>query len=423
MFRTLHVIICAVAVLSWICPQSALAQAEQAMLGDVNQDGFCNVMDIQAAVCQALQTQTRTREADINEDGSVDILDVQNAISTALGAGGLMQRVQGTLDCSGIQVQDRDRIRLKAVSQDGQTAECDVDPATGQFQLNLRVKTAWAFAFMASNQEGTHYSAGPMQFAYAGENTPALPVPHLSQGQAMNMGQLQFSAQIRTQHEIRTMLGAVNSAAYRGDTDGNGIPDMVEPLMNRVMNGPGMPQNMSRNGLDLRVAQCVSSFLENLAAPSLTDENADGVPDFVEPLMDCLESNIVGWLQENGHTVPPGDANHNGVPDMVDQIVDYIRAGIDEWLANLNDPDVIDGDSDGIPDYLEPYLDVEGGSNGLDGNADGIPDFSQDADSDGIPNCQDPDYAGTGDSDGDSVPNAEDIDDDNDGIPDYADAE
>ena len=66
---------------------AAFAEGEMARLGDVNMDGTCNVLDIQATICQALQTQTRTREANLDEDDDVDVLDVQNCINTALGTG------------------------------------------------------------------------------------------------------------------------------------------------------------------------------------------------------------------------------------------------------------------------------------------------------------------------------------------------
>ena len=395
------------------------AFAQQAMLGDLNRDGSCNVMDVQAAVCQALQVQERTWEADIDGNGEVDVLDVQHAVNTALGTGGLLQRIQGTVECDGDMLQDR--LRIRAVSQDGQMVEGDVDPDTGEFQLTVRTMNSWAFAFFAGEDGGGPVETGALSFSYGQEKSVELGIPALSQGDTLDLGQLQFAQQMSPQEDTRKMLGTLNRHMYQYDGDGDGIPDCVDPLMNRVMSGPGVPQNMERNGLDRRVAECISSWLDEITAPSLTDENEDGIPDFIEPLIACLEANISDWFEDHGHMVPQGDENHNGIPDTVDDIVAYVLDGLDDWLAGLDDPDLIDANGNGIPDYLEAYLDVTGGPNFLDADGDGVPDFAADDDGDGIPNCQDPDYVCDGDRDGDGIPNDQDIDDDNDGVPDYAD--
>ena len=120
------------------------AWAQNAMLGDVNKDGTCNILDIQCCINQALGNAGPTPEADVDENGQPDIVDVQNMVNTALGEGGLIQRVRGTLDCEG----DPTRLRIRAVSMDGDTVECDVDPDTLQFNLRLRVKTAWAISMI-----------------------------------------------------------------------------------------------------------------------------------------------------------------------------------------------------------------------------------------------------------------------------------
>ena len=118
------------------------AWAQNGLLGDVNMDGTVNILDIQGGVNQSLGRAGETFEADCDGNGQVDIVDVQNMVNTALGEGGLIQRVRGTVDCEG----DPSRLRIRAVSMDGETVECDVDPETMQFLLRLRVQTAWAIA-------------------------------------------------------------------------------------------------------------------------------------------------------------------------------------------------------------------------------------------------------------------------------------
>jgi len=88
---------------------------------------------------------------------------------------------------------------------------------------------------------------------------------------------------------------------------------------------------------------------------------------------------------------------------------------------------LVDSDSDGIPDYLDPDDDNDGipDERDPDRNGDGILDSRQDQDGDGIPDYMDGDDDGDGiadgdekpDSDGDGIPDDEDSDDDNDGIP------
>ena len=119
------------------------------------------------------------------------------------------------------------------------------------------------------------------------------------------------------------------------------------------------------------------------------DNDNDGIPDLVEGL------NV--------------DSDNDGQPDYLDYdsdgdtIPDYIEAG-----ANPASP--IDSDGDQQPDYLD-----------LDSNNDGTPDsagIANDLDGDGIPDV----LEGSGDADGDGIINSEDIDADNDVIPDSIEA-
>jgi len=116
-----------------------------------------------------------------------------------------------------------------------------------------------------------------------------------------------------------------------------------------------------------------------------TDNDNDGIPDAVEG--------------ENT------DTDADGQPDRLDRdsdsdgIADFIEAGPDASRP-------ADSDQDGIPDYLD-----------LDSDNDGVADSvisADDADGDGIVDS----LEGQGDADGDGILNRDDIDSDNDLIPD-----
>ncbi|MDX9972321.1 MAG: dockerin type I domain-containing protein [FCB group bacterium] len=410
----------ALTVLLAAVAQPAVAQLEGAMKGDLNRDGACNIFDVQAMVAQALGALTRTGEADVNGDGEVNILDVQGGIATAMGSGGLVQRVSGQVDCTGDMT--RDRIRIRAMSMDGQCVDRPVDPETGRFRLTLRTNTAWSFAFLGANGTGEQAQVGVVEIPVAGDVSTILPLPGLSQGRELNLGTLGFQERIRTQAELRQMFGYIHGQIDDSDANANGLPDFVEPLVNRVMNGPGVPHGFNGQNLNERIASCLLGWVSEITAPSLTDEDADGIPDFIEPLIDCIRGNTMQWLDHEGFNCPNRDDNHDGVPDFIEAVVDYVVAGLPEWIENLDSPELVDSNSNDIPDYLEPLLGVPGGPNALDPDGTGTPYFGRDSDGDGIPNCQDPDACTPGDSDGDGIPNSEDLDDDNDEVPDYADS-
>jgi hypothetical protein len=109
------------------------------------------------------------------------------------------------------------------------------------------------------------------------------------------------------------------------------------------------------------------------------------------------------------------------LPPYVQGIIDYVVAAIPAWIASLEQPDLIDVDGNGVPDFLDVVLEAPGGLYHVDADGDGVPDFAQDDDDDGIPNCLDEDAWTSEDCDGDGIPNHWDRDDDNDEILDYAD--
>jgi hypothetical protein len=63
-------------------------------VGDVNGDGVVNILDVQAAISQALGVSVQTPEADADASNSVDVGDVTHLVNTVLNTGGLVQRVK-----------------------------------------------------------------------------------------------------------------------------------------------------------------------------------------------------------------------------------------------------------------------------------------------------------------------------------------
>ncbi|MBX2823184.1 MAG: hypothetical protein KTR33_00555, partial [Gammaproteobacteria bacterium] len=171
------------------------------------------------------------------------------------------------------------------------------------------------------------------------------------------------------------------------DTDGDGIPDLIEGEGDT--DGDGTPdfQDPDSDGDGI-------SDQEETAV----DSDDDGIPDYIDP--DSDDDGIDDALEQSG------DADGDGIPDYLD--VDSDGDGVPD-----SDEGITDLDGDGVPDYLDPDFVV-------DSDGDGIPDSVEgtgDSDSDGVPDNIDTDSDGDGIAD--SVETAGDSD--NDGTPDYLD--
>lgn len=119
------------------------------------------------------------------------------------------------------------------------------------------------------------------------------------------------------------------------------------------------------------------------------DVDADGHPNFLDA--DSDGDGVLDSTESEG----TADLNVDGVPD-------YLQ----EWVNGL------DGDGDGLLDYLERG--VAGAL--LDTDADQVPDHEDpDDDGDGVPTANELDAGATRDSDGDSLADHLDPDDDEDG--------
>jgi len=238
------------------------------------------------------------------------------------------------------------------------------------------------------------------------------------------------------------LMTAPSSAAI-GDADNDGIPDSVE-LFN------GRPVDTDLDG--------VPDYLD-------LDSDNDGYPDSVEGVADNNGNGIPDYID----FVSDGDADLDGIPDTVEGITDadgdslanYLDRDADnDGLSDLDEVvnalDGVDSDRDGIPDFLDRDSDNDGISDAAesgssDWNQDGKIDqfvdqdgdgqhdtaslshsIGMDVDGDGFPNYLDLDADGDGkfdlleiggqDTDGDGRLDAW-ADSDEDGIPDYADAD
>jgi len=210
---------------------------EQAMLGDLNRDGSCDIRDVQAMICQALQVREQVREADLDENGAVNIFDVQSGINTALETAGLVRRVRGRVEGEDTLLQSR--VQVRAVSHDGQYAQGDVDPATGEFVLRLRVNSAWSVAFFADHNGQGQQQTGTLEIPVGEKASCLVPLAGLSHGGELDLGNLQFQERIRATRDMRTMFAHMNRWMFQNDSDGDGIPDFCAPLLTRAQEGPG----------------------------------------------------------------------------------------------------------------------------------------------------------------------------------------
>ena len=194
--------------------------------------------------------------------------------------------------------------------------------------------------------------------------------------------------------------GAVNPTF---DPDGNGIADFQDP--NNDSDGDGVPNIVeAAEGTD---ANNPASFL---------DSNMNGIADFVDP--DSDGDGVVDEDETGGN--PYADADADGVPAYLDQDDNSSTLGQLLPLGTVNMD--FDGDADGIADFQQLINDSDGdgvpnlvevseGTDPLDANDfldtddDGTPDFlDADADNDGDPNIDEAGGDPYADLDMDGVP-------------------
>ncbi len=396
----------------------------QGLPGDINLDGNTDVLDVQGAIAQAIGLIAATPEANLDEEGGVTILDIQHLINSALGVGGLVQRVHGVIDCSC----DAPHLVIVAVSREGGHVIAPVDPANGEFQLLLRVRTAWAMALCAVTNAPGAKQIDPLSgleclatfaFPIGGEMSSTLPLPELSGGGKLDLGLLvRIGDRVPVTVDLRPLLAPLDRPLPVADENGNGVPDVVEPLIRPIQGTIGLPGNFNIEGFLVHVGACLASHPHLLEHPDLRDENGNHIPDFLEPVLLCTRTCLVQFLEESP---PVGGVT---AQQVVEAAMARVRSGIGTWLDSLGRNLLVDENNNGVPDRFERLIATNTFPAEIDQDGNGTPDFADDQDGDGVPNIEDPDWLGrpgVSDADGDGIGDAVDLDDDNDGVPDYAD--
>lgn len=410
-------------VLALCLTHAVFAQAQtQALLADVNRDGTVNILDVQGGINQALGLASQTTEADVDGNAAVNVLDVQNLINSALGTGGVFQVVSGTLVAGGAKDLAQ-QLRIEAVSDEGLISEAALQ-SDGQFRLSLRTGMGWSLAVVNAQNA----IQGWLTFPLAGYTSTTLPLPDLSNGEVMSLGQTPLGMGQPVTVNALGLISDVSTPITATDANNDGVADFVQPLFQTVLNALESlsaflsGQNDAAADLLNRIAACVNSNMEQLSRPSLLDSNSDGVPDFAAPFLDCLGTAFTEWFAQFDWSGTPvqqwlSDEDGNGQPWIVDSEINYLISELPGWIEGLNRLETADANGNGIPDFLEGHAVIPGVM-----NDDRCPAISQDSNHNGIPDFLESDLHTAGDNDNDGIPDAQDLDNDNDGIPDYADS-
>ncbi len=195
------------------------------------------------------------------------------------------------------------------------------------------------------------------------------------------------------------------------DSDNDSLPDVIEVIGSdadhnaRIDNFTDTNGDGADDGLMLVSTDIPDTDFDGIANFRDRDSDQDGLSDLIE---------------------------NQGADDLNDGIVDSFededRDGLDDAVQALP-VEIVDTEGDGTPDYLDTDSDNDGRSDqseagGNDLDSDGVIDAMRDTDRDGIPDSVDVDQTGGADADGDSIDDSADIDfagerdTDNDGIAD-----
>ena len=241
------------------------------------------------------------------------------------------------------------------------------------------------------------------------------------------------------------------------DSDGDGIPDIIEAQTTAGYVAPDAAGNVDTDGDGLNDAfdpDCTGANCEgitgvDLTNPLNTNSGSDSVPDYLDTdsdgdgTSDRIEANLSlsGTVGVNGldSNYDNGDnyTDVNGSFDdtQSDNFPDTTVGGDVDWRDAATQ--FADNDNDGIIDSVEGVGDTDGDgiidAFDLDSDNDGIPDNIEAqttggyASPDGVYNANGVDTAYTGgltpeDTDSDSTPDYKDTDTDNDGILDNTEA-
>ena len=234
---------------------------------------------------------------------------------------------------------------------------------------------------------------------------------------------------------IDDLFDANINATVGDDADNNGVVDTVT-LRDFDSDGTAdyLDQDADNDGLSDAIE--TAADFDNDLQPNFIDRDCDGdyVPDIVEQLS-CTDTSV-NTLDRDG----------DGIPDVIEASlsVDSDDDGIDDYYDIDSNPQFNDRDNDGIadakpaPDHdgdgLPDYRDIDADNDSLtdnieqallmiDGNNNGIDDLFDASLREGLDQNQDGVLEGVlKDNDNDGLPNHKDLDSDNDGTVDIAEA-
>ncbi len=199
------------------------------------------------------------------------------------------------------------------------------------------------------------------------------------------------------------------------DSDGDGIPDIVEGTADT--DGDGTPDNLDTDsdgdGIDDSVEGPVDSDEDGIGNFRDTDSDGDGIPDADEGIIDSDSDNVPNYIDTDSDNDTILDADEGQIDTDADGLPNYIDTDSDDDSIPDATEGQVDSDNDTVPNYLDDDSDGDGvpdaTETGVDTDADGIPDYlDSDSDNDGIP---DSDNTDSTDTDTDTDDNDQDTND------------
>ena len=276
--------------------------------------------------------------------------------------------------------------------------------------------------------------------------------------------------------DVNNDFGAVDGP----DCDGDGIPDFAEGGVGIDTDNDGVDNmcdlDSDNDGILDQIEGLGDTDADGIADYLDLDSDNDGIPDAIEAnqgtpptgydvndgwiagtdtdgdgLLDAVDNDPgVAYGAGSSSTSPNPDTDGDGVLDVHDLdsdndgILDVIEAGGTDADGNGQEDSFTDGNNDGYHDQLNAtplpipntdnsafpdYIDFDSDDDGLDDTLEGmttpgydVPTLYLDADGDGIIDFWDNDLGGTPitptDTDNDGTPDYQDLDSDNDQVPD-----
>lgn len=245
--------------------------------------------------------------------------------------------------------------------------------------------------------------------------------------------------------EIPNFLDADDGGGPAGDLDGDGVSNGDEMAIGTDLNNPDSDGDGIGDFIETDGGMAINTDMEDEIDALDDDSDDDGVPDMIEGMMDSDMDGTPDYRDpdDDGDLLPTisegiTDFDSDMTPNYLDPDDDDDGVSTrDEVSVTGTNPYNTDTDGDQINDYIETNggmavnTDGTGLIDALDSDSDDdfIPDQieggSADTDNDGILNFRDADddgdtlptqSEGLGDPDADMIPNYLDADDDGDGV-------